>query len=106
VTARARGAHGDSPTAPRSTEEFPNPSEIATIELDPLPVPTLPELLALKVMSGRARDDADVVELLKRHRTRMASLRTAASRRLRTEDARTRLRALVARAKAEAARRR
>jgi hypothetical protein len=91
-------------TAPRSTEEFPNPAEIATIDLDPLPVPALPELLALKVMSGRARDDADVVELLKRHRSRMASLRTAASRRLRTRDARARLRALVARARAEAVR--
>jgi hypothetical protein len=31
----------------------------------------LSELIALKVMSGRARDDADVVELLKRHRSRM-----------------------------------
>lgn len=89
-------------TAPRSTEEFPNPAQIATIDLDPLPVPALSELLALKVMSGRARDDADVVELLKRHRSRMTSLRTAASRRLRTHDARARLRALVARARAEA----
>ena len=92
-------AKGPRPARPRRS---PNPAEIATIDLDPLPVPTLPELLALKVMSGRARDDADVVELLRRHRSRMASLRNAASRRLRTEDARKRLRALVARAKAEA----
>ena len=93
-------------TAPRSVEEFPDPALLDTIDVDPLPVPTLPELLALKVMSGRARDDADVVELLKRHRSRMASLKTAASRRLRTAEARARLTALVSRAKAEAARRR
>jgi len=93
-------------TAPRSTEEFPDPSALTVVDVGPLPVPALGELLALKVMSGRARDDADVVELLKRHRTRMATLRTAASRRLRTADARARLRALVARAKAESARRR
>lgn len=93
-------------TAPGSTEEFPDPSDLATIDLDPLPVPTLGELLALKVMSGRARDDADVVELLKRHRSRMSSLRVAAARRLRTDEARVRLGALVARARAEAARRR
>jgi hypothetical protein len=93
-------------TAPGSAEEFPDPAELATIDLDPLPVPALAELLALKVMSGRARDDADVVELLKRHRSRVPSLKAAAARRLRTEAARVRLRALVARAKAEAARRR
>jgi hypothetical protein len=93
-------------TAPRSAEEFPDPGQIDTIPVDPLPVPTLPELLALKVMSGRARDDADVVELLKRHRSRLTSLKAAASRRLRTAGARARLRALVARARAEAARRR
>jgi hypothetical protein len=91
---------------PGSTEEFPDPAQLAIVDLDPLPVPTLPELLALKVMSGRARDDADVVELLKRHRSRMTSLRAAASRRLRTAEARGRLAALVTRAKAEAARRR
>jgi len=93
-------------TAPRSTEEFPDPAQLVTVDVEPLPVPALSELLALKVMSGRARDDADVVELLKRHRLRMASLRTAAARRLRTDEARERLRALVARARAEAARRR
>ena len=77
-----------------------------TIPVDPLPVPVLSELLALKVMSGRARDDADVVELLKRHHARIASLTRAAARSLRTAEARSRLKALVARAKAEAARRR
>jgi hypothetical protein len=93
-------------TAPGSPEEFPNPKELRTVAVRPLPVPTLSELIALKVMSGRARDDADVVELLKRHRTRMGALRTAASKRLRTAEARGRLRALLARAKEEAAQRR
>jgi hypothetical protein len=93
-------------TAPRSTEEFPDPAAMRTIPVDPLPVPVLSELLALKVMSGRARDDADVVELLKRHHARIASLTRAAAQRLRTAEARGRLKALVARAKAEAARRR
>ncbi len=93
-------------TAPGSTEEFPSPAELDKVRIAPLPVPALSELIALKVMSGRARDDADVVELLKRHRARMAALRTAASRRLRTTEARARLKALVARAKEEAARRR
>lgn len=86
--------------------EFPNPTELRTVDVRPLPVPSLPELIALKVMSGRARDDADVVELLKRHPTRMAAIRKTASRRLRTKEARIRLTALVARARAEAARRR
>ena len=94
------------PTAPRSNEAFPDPADLVKVEVDPLPVPALPELIALKVMSGRARDDADVVELLKRHRSRMAALKSSAGRRLRTDEARTRLAALVARARSEAARRR
>jgi hypothetical protein len=93
-------------TAPGSTEAFPDPAKLRTVAVHPLPVPTLAELLALKVMSGRARDDADVVELLKRHRSRMASLETVAARRLLTAEARSRLGALVARAKAETRRRR
>ena len=93
-------------TAPGSTEEFPDPARLRTVAAGPLPVPALAELLALKVMSGRARDDADVVELLKRHRSRMASLEKAAARSLKTDEARGRLGALVARAKAEARRRR
>jgi hypothetical protein len=68
-------------TAPGSKEEFPDPAQLLTVAVNPLPVPALSELLALKVMSGRARDDADVVELLKRHRSRMASLKTTAARR-------------------------
>ena len=93
-------------TAPGSTEEFPDPAQLRTVAVYPLPVPTLPELLALKVMSGRARDDADVVELLKRHLSRMASLKAAAGKRLRTGEACKRLAALGARAKAESKRRR
>ena len=93
-------------TSPGSREEFPNPAELAKVAVRPLPVPALSELIALKVMSGRARDDADVVELLKRHRSRMGALRSAASKRLRTAEARNRLRALVGRAREEAARRR
>lgn len=93
-------------TAPDSTETFPNPSELETISTRPLPVPTLAELIALKVMSGRARDDADVVELLKRHRSRIPDLRRKAIKRLRTGQARERLRGLVQRAGEELARRR
>jgi hypothetical protein len=93
-------------TAPRSSEEFPSPAALAVVDVGPLPVPALAELLALKVMSGRARDDADVVELLKRHSSRMTALRRAAARRLRTGEARARLGALCTRAKQEAARKR
>jgi hypothetical protein len=93
-------------TAPGSAETFPNPSELETVDTEPLPVVSLSELIALKVMSGRARDDADVVELLKRHRSRIAALRRMASKRLRTGEARGRLGQLVTRARAELARRR
>ena len=93
-------------TAPGSAETFPNPGELATIDTAPLPVPALSELIALKVMSGRARDDADVVELLKRHRPRIADVRRKAAKRLRTAEARERLGALVLRARDELARRR
>jgi len=93
-------------TAPGSTEEFPDPRALRTLPVKPLPVLSLSELIALKVMSARARDDADVVELLKRHLSRVPKLRAAASKRLRTDKARDRLAALVARARAEVARRR
>ena len=93
-------------TAPGSTDEFPDPNDLRTLPVKPLPVLSLSELIALKVMSGRARDDADVVELVKRHLSRATSLRAAASKRLRTTRARARLKALVVRARAEAARRR
>jgi hypothetical protein len=93
-------------TAPGSTEEFPDPADLRTLRVKPLPVLTLSELIALKVKSGRARDDADVVELLKRHLSKAAHLRTAAAKRLKTREARDRLTTLVARARAEAARKR
>jgi hypothetical protein len=93
-------------TSPRSEERFPAPAELRSVSVRPLPVPELSELIALKVMSGRARDDADVVELLKRHRRRIPALRTAAARRLKTHEARARLGALAARAREELARRR
>jgi len=92
-------------TSPGSIEEFPSPAELKKVAVRPLPVLALPELIALKVMSGRARDDADVVELLKRHHKGMAALRRAASKRLQTQEARRRLALLVARAREEAARR-
>ena len=93
------------PTAPRSAETFPAPADLRSVAVRPLPVPALSELIALKVMSGRARDDADVVELLKRHRRRIAPLQKAAARRLKMEESRQRLRALVARAREELGRR-
>ena len=92
-------------TSPHSVETFPAPAELRSVAVRPLPVPGLSELLALKVMSGRARDDADVVELLKRHRRRMRTLRTAARKRLKTGEARLRLDALVVRAEDELIRR-
>jgi hypothetical protein len=66
---------------------------------------SLSELIALKVMSGRARDDADVVELLKRHPRKIATQVKAAAGRLKTAEARKRLRALAGRAREELGRR-
>lgn len=91
-------------TAPRSEEVFPSPAALRTVPVRPLPVPALPELIALKVMSGRARDDADVVELLKRHLGRLRTLIRAARGRLCTAEARERLTRLAVRARQEAAR--
>lgn len=91
-------------TAPGSNEEFPSPGNLRKVPVRPLAVPALSELIALKVMSGRARDDADVVELLKRHRARMTALRSSAAKRLKTDEARERLAVLVSRAREEAAR--
>ena len=92
-------------TSPRSAETFPDPASLRTVSVRPLPVPALSELIALKVMFGRARDEADVVELLKRHRRRIRALRAAATRRLRTGKARSRLDSLVSRAQEELGRR-
>jgi hypothetical protein len=93
-------------TSPRSTETFPNPADLHSLAVFPLPVPDLSDLIALKVMSGRTRDDADVVELLKRHPRKVRAVQTAAAKRLQTEKARRQLRALVARAREELGRRR
>lgn len=88
-------------TSPHSRETFPAPADLRSVSVRPLPVVQLPDLIALKVMSGRARDDGDVVELLKRHRRRIAALRTAAAKRLKTREARRRLDALATRARDE-----
>ena len=88
-------------TSPDSTETFPNPTVVRALRVKPIRVPVLPELIALKVKSGRARDDADVVELLKRHAPKMASLCRAAGRKLATALARQRLAELMRRAQEE-----
>jgi hypothetical protein len=88
-------------TSPNSTETFPNPAVVRALRVKPIRVPVLPELIALKVKSGRARDDADVVELLKRHASRMASLCRAAGRKLASAQARRRLAELMHRAQEE-----
>jgi hypothetical protein len=92
-------------TAPGEDERFPAPGELRRISVRPLPVPALAEVLALKAMSGRARDEADVVELLKRNPRRIPALRRSASARVRTAAARARLSAWTARAQDELARR-
>jgi hypothetical protein len=88
-------------TSPRSQEVFPSPKDVRKVSVRPLPVIALPELIALKVKSGRARDDADVVELFKRHSKRLASLRSLAASCLSTQEAKERLHALAARARDE-----
>jgi hypothetical protein len=93
-------------TSPRSEEVFPDPRTLRTLKVRPLPVIALPELIALKVKSGRVRDEADVVELLKLHFRRAASLERSAARLLGTAEAKERLEALVIRATEEKATRR
>jgi hypothetical protein len=88
-------------TSPRSHEVFPSPRDVRTVSVRPIPVIALAELIALKVKSGRARDDADVVELFKRHSSRLASLRRTAARHLSTREAKERLEALASRAQDE-----
>lgn len=92
-------------TSPRSEEVFPSPREVRTVAVRPIPVIDLAGLIALKVKSGRARDDADVVELFKRHPSRLVTLRRSASRLLATKDAKVRLEALASRAREELGRR-
>jgi len=88
-------------TSPRGEEVFPSPADLRRLAVRPLPVVALPDLIALKAMSARAQDDADAINLLKRHRSRMDALSKAARRRLRTDGAREHLAGLVARAKEE-----
>jgi hypothetical protein len=91
-------------TSPRSTEVFPSPRDVRTIRVRPIPVIALAGLIALKVKSGRARDDADVVELFKRHAPRIASLQRSAARLLSTHEAKARLDELASRAREERSR--
>jgi hypothetical protein len=88
-------------TSPRSEEVFPSPKDVSTVSVRPLPVIALVGLIALKVKSGRARDDADVVELFKRHASRILHLRRNAARLLSTQDAKARLALLASRAQDE-----
>jgi len=90
-------------TSPAWSERFPRPSELGQLRVRPLPVPTLPDLIALKAMSGRSRDDTDVIELLKLHRRRIATLLKGARARLKTDEAKRHLDAVVARAREEIA---
>lgn len=87
--------------SPRGEDVFPAPSELKVDRVRPLPVVSLSDLIALKVMSARAQDDADVVNLLKIHKARMAAICTTAAKRLKTPPAKSRLKALAARAKDE-----
>lgn len=93
-------------TSPHSEEVFPNPRDVKTVRVRPLSVIALPALIALKVKSGRARDDADVVELLNRHPAQTASIVRSAARQLSTKQGKARLAELTSRAQAERARRR
>ena len=88
-------------TSPRWNETFPPPRALRTLEVRPFPVVALSELIALKVMSARAQDDADVIGLLKRQARRMGSLASRAGKRLATPEARDHLRSLVERAREE-----
>jgi len=92
-------------TSPGSSERFPSPAAVKTVRLRPLPVPTLPELIALKVKSGRLKDDGDVGELLKRHATRIPAIRKAAAKLLETAAARAHLDQVILRVREELKRR-
>jgi len=91
--------------SPQWSERFPHPANLKLTKAKPLPVPTLEVLLALKAMSGRAKDEADAVELLKRRPKRIDGLGASAAALLTTAEARRFLEAIVARAKEELARR-
>jgi hypothetical protein len=78
-----------------------NPSDLKQSRVRPLAVAALPEVIALKAMSGRARDDADIAELLKRHPSRVSAVSKSARARLQSEEARQHFDAVVDRAKDE-----
>jgi hypothetical protein len=71
--------------------------------VNPLPVPTLEDLLALKTTADRAKDDGDIAELLKTRPARINSLHVATRSRLRTNRSRLHLDQVVARTKDELA---
>lgn len=50
-------------TSPRHVDRFPSPDAVEKVPGDPLPVVGLIDLLALKVKSARAQDEADFVRL-------------------------------------------
>jgi len=92
-------------TSPDWHEPFPSPAELRPLRVRPLPVASIEDVVVLKAMSGRSKDDADIVELLKVHRRRIDSLHKAARGRLRTDGAKRHLDEVIARAKDEIARR-
>jgi hypothetical protein len=87
--------------SPRSGERFPDPRALSLAAVKPLPVPRLADLISLKVKSSRARDDADVVELLKLSRPRWTALRKRVLEHLSTGAARGHFDSLVERARDE-----
>lgn len=52
-------------TSPHHRDRFPSPSQVERLDRNPIPVVGLIDLLALKVKSGRTKDEADFVELCK-----------------------------------------
>ena len=91
--------------SPQWGERFPHPSSLKLTKAKPLPIPTVDVLLALKAMSGRAKDEADAVELLKRRPKLIDKLAASAAGLLSTPEARRFLNTIVARAREELARR-
>lgn len=91
-------------TSPKWDETFPDPGKLRVLKVRPLPVPALPDVIALKAMSGRSQDEADIVNLLKVRPAKMASICGAARKRLRTAPAKALLDALARRAREELAR--
>lgn len=87
-------------------ERLPDVAAVRVLPVRPLPVPTLHELIALKAMTGLMRDASDIMELLKLHRRRIPALHKSARARLRTEEARRHLDAVIARTREEIAQRR